>query len=77
MSDITRYLSHRKGILRAWDGTNYLASVQLVGSFKAFLVNIPVARNIAAAEMVIGRNVEVTMFDLNNPKDSVITGVYT
>ncbi len=77
MSDITRYTSHRKALLKAFDSTSYLASVQLVGSQKALLVGIPVARNIAAAEMVVGRFVEVTMFDQNNPKDAVVTGVYT
>lgn len=70
-------VGQRKGILRAWDGTNYLATVQLIGSFKATLTGIPTARNIASAEMVVGRYVEVAMFDINNPKDAVVTGVYT
>lgn len=77
MSELTRYISQRKGILRAFDSASYLASVQLIGSLKVLLSDIPVARNIPAAEMIIGRFVQVTMFDLNNPKDSVITGVYT
>ena len=76
-SSFTKHISHRKATLKAFNSTNYRASVQLTGSLKAFLENIPVVRNIPAAEMVVGRNVEVVMFDSNNPKDAVITGVYT
>ena len=67
----------RKAILKAWNSTDYKASVQLVGSLKAYLENIPVARNIASAEMVVGRNVAVIMFDESNPKDAVVVAVWT
>jgi len=42
----------RKAILKSFNSTLYTAVVQLTGSHTAYLKDIPVARNIAAAEMV-------------------------
>ena len=63
------------GILKTWDAVNYKAGVQLAGSLTTYFDNLSVARNIASADMVIGRHVIVAM--PGNPKDAVVIAVYT
>jgi hypothetical protein len=67
----------KRGILREFDSGTYKASVQLAGSVSSWLTGLRVARNIAAAEMVAGRNVAVLMFDDSNPDDAVVAAVWT
>ena len=67
----------RHGILRAWDLANYLATVQLSGSQAQYVSGIPVARDIANAEMVLGRKVAVAFFDPSNPADAAVLAVWT
>ena len=67
----------RHGILRAWDGVGYLATVQLSGSQAQYVSGIPVARDIAGAEMVLGRKVAVAFFDPSNPADAAVLAVWT
>jgi hypothetical protein len=64
------------GILKTWDNVNYKAGVQLAGSITTYFDNLSVARNIASAEMVIGRHVVVAMTG-GNPKDAVVIAVFT
>jgi hypothetical protein len=66
----------RRGVLKSFDPGNYTAAVQLSGSYKAYLENITVARNIPSAEMISGRKVAVILFDVNNAKEAVVTAVY-
>ena len=66
----------RKGIIKAFNGETYTATVQEAGSLSVWLGNIPVARNIAEAEMVVGRNCAVIFFDEANPSDAVLVAVY-
>ncbi len=66
-----------KAILRAWDGANYLATVEPVGTLPAAIASVPVSRGIAAAEMVTGRYVAVARFSDTNPTDAVVVAVYT
>ncbi len=66
----------KKGILKNFYSNTYTATIQITGSAKAYLENIPVTRNIPAAEMVNGRKVAVIFFARNNPADAVIIGVY-
>ena len=40
----------RKGILKSFNSGDYTATVQLAGSYKAYLEGIAVARNLPAAE---------------------------
>jgi hypothetical protein len=47
------------------------------GSYKAYLDGVPVARNLPAAEMALGRKVAVIFFDEHNPKEAVAVAVYT
>ncbi len=67
----------RKGILKSFDSGSYTATVQMAGSYKAYLEDIAVARNLPAAEMALGRKVAVIFFDNHNPKEAVVIAVYT
>ena len=67
----------RKAVLRNFNSGNYTATVQLAGSYKVYLEDIAVARNLPAAEMVTGRKVAVIFFDEHNPKEAVVVAVYT
>lgn len=70
-------MSLRKAILKNFDSGDYTATVQLAGSYKAYLEGISVARNIPAAEMALGRKVAVIFFDEYNPKEALVVAVYT
>ena len=67
----------RKGVLRSFNSSNYTATVQLAGSYKVYLEDITVARNLPTAEMVLGRKVAVIFFDEHNAKEAVVIAVYT
>ena len=67
----------RKGVLRSFNSGNYTAVVQIASSFKVYLEDVTVARNIPSAEMVTGRKVAVIFFDEHNTKEAVIVAVYT
>jgi hypothetical protein len=67
----------RKAELRSFNSGNYTATIRIAGGYKVYLEDLSVARNLAAAEMVTGRNVAVIFFDDNSPKDAVIVAVYT
>ena len=67
----------RKAVLRSYNSGNYTATVQLAGSYKVYLEDITVARNLPLAEMIVGRKVAVIFFDEYNPKEAVVLAVYT
>lgn len=67
----------RKAVLKSFNSGNYTATIQLVGSYKAYLEDVAVARNLPAAEMALGRKVAVIFFDEHNPKEAVVVAVYT
>ena len=67
----------RKGVLKSFSSNNYVATVQIAGSYKVYLEDIAVARNIPSAEMVAGRKTAVIFFDEYNPKEAVVVAVYT
>lgn len=69
-------MSLRKAVLKGFNSGDYTATVQLAGSYKAYLEGVTVARNIAAGDMVSGRNVAVLLFDEHNPKQAVVIAVY-
>ena len=64
------------GILKTWNATTHKAGVQLVGSLTTYLDNIAVARNIASAEMLIGRHI-ILVIPEGNPRDAVVIAVFT
>ena len=67
----------KKAVLRNFNSGNYTATVRLASSYKVYLEDIAVARNLPTAEMVTGRKVAVVFFDENNPKEAVVVAVYT
>jgi hypothetical protein len=67
----------RKAELRNFNTGNYTATVRLASSYKVYLEDIAVARNLPSAEMITGRKVAVVFFDEHNPKEAVVVAVYT
>jgi len=67
----------RKAVLKSFNSGNYTATVQLAGSYKVYLEDVAVARNLPAAEMTTGRKTAVLFFDEYNPKEAVVVAVYT
>ncbi len=67
----------RKAVLKSFNSGNYTATVQLTGSYKVYLEDIAVARNLPAGEMSAGRKVATVFFDESNPKEAVVIAVYT
>ena len=67
----------RKAELKSFNSSNYTATIRIAGGYKVYLEDVTVARNLAAEEMVTGRNVTVVFFDDSNPKDAVILAVYS
>ncbi len=67
----------KKAVLKSFNSGDYTATIQLAGSYKVYLEGVPVARNLPAAEMALGRKVAVIFFDEHNPKEAVVVAVYT
>ncbi len=67
----------RRGTLRGFDAATYTATVEVAGSIAVWLTGVAVARNIAAAELVNGRNVALLLFDPSNQNDAVLAAVWT
>ena len=66
----------RKAILKGFNPGDYTATIQIAGSYKSYLEGVPVARNLPAAEMAVGRKLAVIFFDEHNPKEAVVVGVW-
>jgi hypothetical protein len=67
----------KRGELRSFNSGNYTATVRISGSYKVYLEDITVARNIPSAEMITGRKVAVFFFDEYSPKEAVVMAVYS
>lgn len=67
----------QKAELISFNSGNYTAVVRLSGSYKVYLEDIAVARNISSGEMVTGRKTAVMFFDEYQPKDAVVIAVYS
>ena len=67
----------KKAILKSFNSTDYEATIQLTGSYKAYLEGVTVARNLPSSEMSLGRKVAVVFFDEHNPKEAVLIAVYS
>ncbi len=68
---------HLTGTLKAWDAATYKADVLLDGDTGNFLLAVPVARNIAGAEMTVGRAVALILWDPANTADALVYAVWT
>jgi hypothetical protein len=64
-------------VLKNFNSSTYTATVQLAGSYKVYLEDVTVARNLPATEMTAGRKVVMILFDEHNPKEAVVIAVYT
>ena len=67
----------KKAELKSFNSGNYTATVRMTSSYKVYLEDVTVARNIPAAEMVAGRRLAVVFFDENSPREAVVVAVYT
>jgi len=67
----------KKGVLKSFNSGAYTATVQLASSYKVYLEDVIVARNLPSAEMIAGRKVAVIFFDERNAKEAVVVAVYT
>jgi len=67
----------KKGVLKSFNSGAYTATVQLASSYKVYLEDVIVARNLPSAEMIAGRKVAVIFFDERNVKEAVVVAVYT
>jgi len=70
-------MKFRKAELKNFNSGNYTATVRVSSSYKVYLEDIVVARNLPSSEMITGRKVAVLFFDEYNPKESIIVAVYT
>lgn len=66
-----------KAVLRTWDNVTWTASVEPVGAMPTYLTNVPVARNIPDAAMIVGRYVAVETFDAGKAQEAVVIAVWT
>lgn len=66
----------QRGTLLAFSPVTYTASVLLSESASTAVDAVPVSRGIASAELVVGRQVTVALFDGTNPEDSMVVGVW-
>lgn len=67
----------KKAVLRGFNSGNYTATIRLASSYKVYLEDIAVARNLPSGEMITGRKVAVVFFDEHSPKEAVVVAVYT
>jgi hypothetical protein len=67
----------RKGEIKAFNSTTYVATVRIAGSLAVWLSGVPVARNILSTDVQVGRSCAVIFFDDGNPLDAVVAAVYT
>ena len=70
-------MKFRKAELQSFNSGSYTATVRLASSYKVYLEDVTVARNLPAAEMSTGRQVAVLFFDEHSPKEAVVVAVYT
>ena len=65
----------KRATIKSYSAATHRASVQVAGSLSVWLANVPVATDIAAAEVVAGRDCAVLLFS-DNPDDAVIVTVH-
>jgi hypothetical protein len=66
----------KKAILRSFNSENYTATIEISGSGKTYLEDVPVARNLPVPEMSAGSKLAVIFFDAHNVEDAVVIAVY-
>jgi hypothetical protein len=66
----------RRGIIQAFNQTDWTATVQVLPSQGNYLTSVQVAKHLLAAEIVPGDQCAVLFFDELNPADAIIFAVY-
>jgi hypothetical protein len=65
-----------KGTLKSFSVVSYRATIQLADSYKAYLKDVSVARNLPVTEMTAGRKSAVLFFNKHNPKEAIVIAIY-
>ena len=65
-----------RAVLVSFDAGTYTATIRPPGSAGRAVAGAPVARNIAAGELLAGRNVAVIAFTAGDPTDAVVVAVW-
>ncbi len=65
-----------KAVLKKFNSADYTADILLSGSFKTFMKNVTVARNIPSTAMILNRNIAVLFYDGYCSRDAVVIAVY-
>jgi hypothetical protein len=66
----------KKAELKSFNSSTYKATVRLAGSYKVYLEDVTVAKNMPAAEMTPGHKVAVLFLEEYSPKEAVVIAVY-
>ncbi len=66
----------KRAIIQAWNSGPYTADIQITGSLAVFLNGVKVSRDIAGAEMVVGRECAVLFLTESNPQDAIVIAVW-
>lgn len=66
----------KKAIIKSFDEVNHKVIVQLAGSERAYLGDVPVARNIADTDIIVGRKAAVLFFDEHNAREALVVAVW-
>ncbi|MGQ9625836.1 MAG: hypothetical protein ACUVV0_02910 [Anaerolineae bacterium] len=65
----------RRGIVRSFNPSTYIATVEIIGSRPAYL-EIPAAKYLAERLLAEGEKVAVLFFDETNPNDAIVFAPY-
>jgi hypothetical protein len=66
----------KRATIKSYTASTHKASIQVAGSLAVWLDSVPVATDIAAAEVVAGRECAVLFFTDDNPDDAVVVTVH-
>lgn len=69
-------MNMKRGTLRSFNSSSYRAVIEIAGSLSTWLPGVPVARNIDASQLTVGRKVALLLFDESNPEDCVLVAVW-
>jgi hypothetical protein len=67
----------KRGIIQAFNSTNWTATVQVLPSQGNYLAGVQVAKHLLAAEMVVGDECAILFFNELNPADALVIAVYS
>ncbi len=67
----------KRGIIQAFNQTNWTATVQVLPSQGNYLTGVQVAKHLLAAEIAVGDECAILFFNELNPADAVVIAVYS